>query len=135
MLNAYEHDLYPCNNLKRFLMLQNRKQKMRNIKSQARHHSLVSIAKEISIQVCVLEHPMLVKHDSVLIPSKAQYLRIKRDLNRSPDLAHWVFLLRFIYLSIGCAGSSLLCKLSLVAANRGYSLLWCAGFSLCWLLL
>ena len=27
-----------------------------------------------------------------------------------------------IFLSFGCAGSSLLCKLSLVAASRGYSL-------------
>ena len=63
---------------------------MKNTKLQAWHHSLVSVAKEISIQVCVLEHPTLVKHDSVLIPSKAQHLRIKRGLNRSPDLTHWV---------------------------------------------
>ena len=27
------------------------------------------------------------------------------------------------------------CGLSLVVASRGYSLLWCAGFSLQWLLL
>ena len=26
------------------------------------------------------------------------------------------------------------CRLSLVAASRGYSFLWCLGFSLCWLL-
>ena len=36
----------------------------------------------------------------------------------------------FIYLSIlGCAGSSLLCGLSLVAGNRGYSLV--EAFRLC----
>ena len=107
---------------------------MRNIKSQARHHSLVNVAKEISIQVCVLEHPMLVKHDSVLIPSKAQYLRIKRDLNRSPDLAHWVFLIIFIYLSIGCAGS--FCCASFLQLQRtgatlccGVQASHCGGFS------
>lgn len=44
---------------------------MRNIKSQAWHHLLVSVAKEFSIQVCVLEWPTLVKHDSVLMLSKA----------------------------------------------------------------
>ena len=42
----------------------------------------------------------------------------------------------FIYLFIfGCVGSLLLRGLSLVAASRGYSSLWCAGFSLQWLLL
>ena len=36
----------------------------------------------------------------------------------------------------GCVGSLLLCMgFSLVAASRGYSLLWCTGFSLRWLLL
>ena len=40
----------------------------------------------------------------------------------------------FIYLFIGCVVSSLLCRLSLVAASRGYSLLRCAGFLLQWLL-
>ena len=36
----------------------------------------------------------------------------------------------------GCVGSSLLSAgFSLVAESRGYSSLWCAGFSLWWLLL
>ena len=36
----------------------------------------------------------------------------------------------------GCIGSLLLCAgFSLVAASGGYSLLWCAGFSVRWLLL
>ena len=39
-------------------------------------------------------------------------------------------------VSFGCIGSSLLhAGFSLVAVSRGYSLLWCAGFSLRWLLL
>ena len=40
----------------------------------------------------------------------------------------------FFFLTFGCVGSSLLCTgFSLVAASRGYSLLWCAGggFSCC----
>ena len=42
----------------------------------------------------------------------------------------------FVYLFIGCAGSSLPCRLSLVVAvNGGYSSLWGPGFSLQWLLL
>ena len=47
------------------------------------------------------------------------------------------FLVDFIYLFIyGCVGSLLLhAGFSLVAASRGYSSLWCAGFSLRWLLL
>ena len=46
------------------------------------------------------------------------------------------FFNKFIYLFIfSCVGSSLLRGLSLVAGSRGYSLLWCAGFSLWWLLL
>ena len=40
----------------------------------------------------------------------------------------------FIYFTFACAGSSLLCGLSLVSTRRGYSLLWCMGFSLWWLL-
>ena len=44
----------------------------------------------------------------------------------------YLFLILFIF---GCVGSSLLRGLSLVAASRGYSSLWCAGFSLWWLLL
>ena len=38
-------------------------------------------------------------------------------------------------LIFGCAGSSLLHGLSLVAVNEGYAEVWCAGFSLPWLLL
>ena len=43
---------------------------------------------------------------------------------------------KFIYFIFGCVGSSLLyASFFLVAASGGYSLLWCAGFSLRWLLL
>ena len=47
------------------------------------------------------------------------------------------FLKKLMYLfSFGCVGSSLLhTGFSLVVASRGYSSLWCAGFSLQWLLL
>ena len=42
----------------------------------------------------------------------------------------------FLFFIFGCAGSSLLhVGFSLVAATKGYSSLWCAGFSLRWLLL
>ena len=42
----------------------------------------------------------------------------------------------FIYFIFGCIGSLLLCAgFSLVVASGGYSLLWCVGFSLQWLLL
>ena len=42
----------------------------------------------------------------------------------------------FFNLFIGCVGSSVAVRgLSLVAASRVCSLLWCAGFSLQWLLL
>ena len=48
----------------------------------------------------------------------------------------YLFIYLLIYLFIfGCAGSSLLRELSLVAVIGGYSSLWCAGFSLRWLLL
>ena len=52
-------------------------------------------------------------------------------------LLFFFFLILFIYLFIfGCVGSSLLrLGFSLVAASGGYSLLWCTGFSLRWLLL
>ena len=41
----------------------------------------------------------------------------------------------FFFFIFGCIGSSLLCaSFSLVAASGGYSLLWCTGFSLRWLL-
>ena len=47
-----------------------------------------------------------------------------------------LFLKIFIYFIFGCAGSSLLStSFSLVAASRGHSSLWCAGFPLRWLLL
>ena len=46
------------------------------------------------------------------------------------------YLFYFIYFIFGCVGSSLLhAGFSLVAASGGYSLLWCVGFSLWWLLL
>ena len=42
----------------------------------------------------------------------------------------------FFNFIFGCVGSLLLhAGFSLVAASRGYSSLWCAGFSLWWLLL
>ena len=63
-------------------------------------------------------------------------------LRPSPHLLnqnlHFFFLksiLSLFFFFFGCVGSSLLHWLSLVAANRGYSSLWCAGFSLWWLLL
>ena len=40
----------------------------------------------------------------------------------------------FIYLSLAASGLAVR-GLSLVAASRGYSSLWCAGFSLLWPLL
>ena len=43
---------------------------------------------------------------------------------------------RIFFFFFGCVGSSLLrIGLSLVAASRGYSSMWCTGFSLWWLLL
>ena len=45
----------------------------------------------------------------------------------------YLFYLLFIF---GCVGSSLLrAGFSLVVVSRGYSSLWCVGFSLRWLLL
>ena len=56
-----------------------------------------------------------------------------------PGLSLDIFKNKFIYLFIllfGCVGPSLLhAWLSLVVAGRSYSSLWCAGFSLQWLLL
>ena len=53
-----------------------------------------------------------------------------------PREAFYFFSINFIYLFIfGCVGSSLLCGLSLVGGNGGYSSLRCGGFSLQWLLL
>ena len=46
-----------------------------------------------------------------------------------------LFRIFFFFFFFGCTGSLLLHGLSLVAASRGYSLLWCTGFSLRWLLL
>ena len=44
--------------------------------------------------------------------------------------------LSYLFIFFGCVGSSLLpAGFSLVAASGGYSLLWCTGFSLWWLLL
>ena len=52
-------------------------------------------------------------------------------------LCFYFFINLFIYLFIfGFIGSLLLCVgSSLVVESRGYSLLWCTGFSLRWLLL
>ena len=50
--------------------------------------------------------------------------------NVSPTFLFILFL--FIF---GCVGSLLLRGLSVVAANGGYFSLWCAGFSLRWILL
>ena len=49
----------------------------------------------------------------------------------------YIFFKKYIYLFIfGCVGSSLQHPgPSLVAVSRGYSLLWCMGFSPRWLLL
>ena len=42
----------------------------------------------------------------------------------------------YLFLTFGCVGSSLLhADFLLVVASRGYSSLWCTGFSLRWLLL
>ena len=41
----------------------------------------------------------------------------------------------FIYLFLAVLSLIVVRMLSLVAASRGYSSLWCAGFSLRWLLL
>ena len=52
--------------------------------------------------------------------------------------AHSFFLNKFICLFIYfwlCWVFVAVCRLSLVAVSRGYSSLWCAGFSLSWLLL
>ena len=47
-----------------------------------------------------------------------------------------LFIYFYLFIVFGCIGSSLLCAaFSLVAASGGYSSLWCAGFSLQWLLL
>ena len=56
------------------------------------------------------------------------------------DFLYYSFSLGFIFFNFylftfGHAASSLLCRLSLVAASRGYSLLWCSDFSLQGLLL
>ena len=63
------------------------------------------------------------------------YIQDTNDRTVSPCLFFLFFLNLFIYLFIfGCVGSSLLCGLSIVGASRGYSSLWCTGFSLQWLL-
>ena len=46
-----------------------------------------------------------------------------------------LFQLKKKWYIFSCAGSSLLCRPSLVAESRGYSSLQCMGFSLWWLLL
>ena len=47
-----------------------------------------------------------------------------------------MYVLLFIYLFFGYVGSFVAARrLSLVVVSRGYSLLWCPGFSLRWLLL
>ena len=46
-------------------------------------------------------------------------------------ISAFIPLLFYLFL-YGCAGSLLLCGLSLAVASRGYSLVWCAGFSLWW---
>ena len=49
---------------------------------------------------------------------------------------HYILLKNLFHLFIfGCVGSSLPRGLSQVAASGGYSSLWCAGFSLRWILL
>ena len=52
------------------------------------------------------------------------------------QLCFFIKFKKFMYLFIfDCAGSLLLCRLSLVAANGVCSLLVCSGFSLQWLFL
>ena len=46
------------------------------------------------------------------------------------------FIYFYLFIGFGCIGSSWLrARFSLVVASRAYSSLWCAGFSLQWLLL
>ena len=61
----------------------------------------------------------------------------KKDTLHECFLKNKVFFFKKINLFIfGCVGSSLpRVGFSLVAASGGHSLLWCAGFSLRWLLL
>ena len=54
---------------------------------------------------------------------------------KNSNIFFFFFLKDLILLIFGCIGSSLLHGLSLVVASRGYSSLWCMGFSLQWLLL
>ena len=56
-----------------------------------------------------------------------------------PFLINFFFFIFFkkpvVLIYFGCAGSLLLHWLSLVVVSKGYSLLWCVGFSPWWLLL
>ena len=61
------------------------------------------------------------------------YLWISKKINDVENL-FYVFMYVCIYLWL-CWVFAASCRLSLVAARRGYSLLWCVGFSLRWLLL
>ena len=54
------------------------------------------------------------------------YSHVSESSQKSKDLILFIF---------GCVGSSLLHRVSLVVSSRGYSSLWCVGFSLRWFLL
>ena len=47
----------------------------------------------------------------------------------------FIFLKNFIYLFLAVLGFFAMHRLSVVAVSKGYSSLWCTGFSLRWLLL
>ena len=52
-----------------------------------------------------------------------------------PGIGHENFFFILFLFIFGCAGSSLLYRVSLVAGSRGFSLWWCVNFSSQWFLL
>ena len=66
---------------------------------------------------------MFISYSDVVLPLVSQY-------------CHFIFFLRFIYLTLFDQGGSLFCTgLFLVEVSRGYSSFQCMVFSLHWLLL
>ena len=82
------------------------------------------------------EHDLPLLQCGMSIVILSQRLQYGKGGKRGTLFILFLFLHLFYLFIFGCVGSLLLCAgLSLVAMSRGYSLLWCTGFSLRWLLL
>ena len=91
----------------------------------------------IYIIICLL-YILLYTHVIICIYTYILWLEIigyKCSLARMLLFFNYLFIYSFIYLFLVALGLHSVLRLTLVVASKGYSLLWCMGFSFQWLIL